>query len=316
MEYSIYSTSTNSTDAVIPLKAINILPFKKESLISWTEETDLCNFLYELYEGTGYGDISDNYFIESIETFGQWSIIFYEAAQEAGPSPASVNQEIFIPDFSEDIAFGYLAKNMSAWNNIVSNILSEGSFFSIYHILETRTDLNSSIHLAAHLYYKQAFQVLRSFIESIILPMYFCERPEKYKLWKNNNYSTPSLRGQKGILTKLVRFGVIDQDLSEKISTLYETLNQYIHGSEDCMNNKGLDTGNWAGFVFQYEEFNKWVNMFSTSIELGILILRQHHLQWERLKDKNENFCHICHSNDLIEKETENNLIEFTCKRS
>ena len=50
---------------------------------------------------------------------------------------------------------------------------AESAFFSLAHILETFSDLECSILLASRLYYKQAIQVLRSYLETSVLQLYF-----------------------------------------------------------------------------------------------------------------------------------------------
>ena len=316
MKLEIHSQTTSKADEILPEAAILILPFSEEPLAGWDQDTDLISFLFELYEGTGYGDVAFNYFDETVTQFEAWARIFFEAASEAYPSPASINKEITIPDFLNNSSFGLLAKYSSAWDNTIGNILSEGSYFSLSHILETRTDLSSSIHLAAHLYYRQAYQVLRGFLESVILPLHFCSNPDDYKKWKQDCYHSPPLRGKKGLLKLLVLDGVIDNPLAEKVSALYEKLNGYIHGSENSMNNKGLNTGNWAGFVFQESEFNQWVNVYSAGVEIAIKVLRLHHQQLERFKFIDENSCSVCHDTDFIEiaESSECELAKYKCK--
>lgn len=313
MKIEKQTETTKFTDAIFPNTAISLLPLKKEALTEWSEETDLVVFLYELYEGTGYGSISYNYFNNTVTQFHMWAQIFLESASEASPSPASVNKDIRIPNFLNDPSFGLLAKSYSVWENTISNILSEGSFFSLSHILETRTDLSSSIHLAAHLYYRQAYQVLRGFIESVVLPMHFCEHPEKYLDWKNNAYRVPSLRGDKGILQKLSKAKIIDEELQEQTSKLYDLLNDYIHGAENSMNNKGIATGTWAGFVFQMDEYERWVGVYSNCVVACMKLLRLHHIQWEKKQPTAGNICNVCHSSELSENTTVNGLTEMKC---
>lgn len=217
-----------------------------------------------------------------------------------------------------DSAFGRVAKCMSAWENSVSNILSEGSYFSLAHILESRTDLSSSIHLAAHLYYRQAFQVLRGFIESIILPVHFCDNPEAYSNWKSNSYRAPSLRGKNGLLEKMKKALVLPSELADETSDIYGMLNGYIHGSEEHLNNKGISTGQWSGFIYQQPIFELWASMFSNIVELGIKILRIHHEQWEKTKSTYGLFCNVCHGVDLEYfefKYAEEKLTKYECKQ-
>lgn len=305
------------TNSIIPIKAIEILPFAEEAISEWTENTDLNKFLFELYNGTGYGSVAIGYFVEAKHEFQGWALLFEERAKSAIPSPGSINQDISIPDFMKNKKFGLLSKSMSAWDNLISNILAEASYFSLPHILETRTDLTSSIHLSAHLFYRQAFQVLRNFIESLILPMHFCDNTNDYQKWKNNDYRTPSLRGNNGLLDKLFKKNIITEEIKNNISDLYKDLNGYIHGSEDMMHNKGTDSGEWAGFVFQENEYNKWITTFSSCIEIGIQVLRQHHIQWETIKERDNlhHICTVCHSDkiEIINTDSLHNITTLKC---
>lgn len=315
MKLEAYSEVSCATNSVLPEAAISLLPLKKEAISDWNENTDLISFLYELYEGTGYGDVSISYVNETLSQFEIWAEIFFDAASEAYPSPASIIEELDIPDFILDLDFGLLAKSSSVWNNTVANILAEGSYFSLPHLLETRTDLSSSIHLAAHLYYRQAYQVLRGFIESVVLPIYFCEYPKKYDDWKNNDYHAPPLRGDKGILKLLTNRNLIDESLATDVYDLYGLLNGYIHGSEQNMNNKGVTSGDWAGFVFQNSEFKKWVSIYSRCVFSGVKLLRKHHLQWEKIKSSDIEMCNICHGSSFTVNKVNKDINERKCDK-
>ncbi|HIF6105500.1 hypothetical protein ACEV8Q_21780 [Vibrio parahaemolyticus] len=303
------------TEEIFPLSALEILPFYPEPLESWNYENELADFLYKLYEGTGFGEVSENYFADSHAKFVAWAEVFYESAVEACPAPASSLHQVDVPNFMEEPLFGLLAKNYSAWENVVGNIMSEGSFYSLPHLLETRTDLSSSIHLAAHLYYRQAYQVLRGFLESVVIPMYFCDHPEKYLAWKANDYHTPPLRGKDGILNKLKKRGRIDSKLKDEIYELYGLLNNYIHGSESSLNNSGICSGQWAGFVSQLEEYRSWVELFSKCVTVSLSLLWQHHKQWETTRSLIGEICNICHSSDLDSDETDSDLIKLSCNQ-
>lgn len=317
MDIATTFETTSETDAVLPKAAMNRLPLSQEALSAWSNETDLKKFLFDLYDGTGYGDYSDYCFENAKKIFNMWSIIFHEAASEALPSPGSKDKDIKIPDFKLDPLFGRAAKCMSVWENSINNILSEGSHFSISHILESKTDLTSSIHLAAHLYYRQAFQVLRGFIESVILPVHFCGNPEAYTNWKSNSYRVPSFRGKGGLLEQMKKLGVLPNDIADETSHIYGVLNGYIHGSEEHLNNTGINIGQWSGFVYQQSMFELWASTFSNIVELGIRILRIHHEQWEAAKSTYGLFCNVCHGIDFEEEaeSSADDLIKYKCNQ-
>lgn len=86
--------STSETDAILPQPAIALLPLSPEALVAWNDETDLRIFLFTLYEGTGYGSVSGDYFENTKYEFDIWATIFHEVASGSAPSPASINQNI------------------------------------------------------------------------------------------------------------------------------------------------------------------------------------------------------------------------------
>lgn len=314
MQYQFESHS--DTDLVIPIEALNELPFKEEGINNITSRSDIARYLFKLYDATGYGAVAENYLAEALELFESWACIFQKSASEAIPAPGAAMQNIQIPIFMENPTLGQVLKSLTAWQNTIGNILSEGTHFSLAHILESELDLKSSIHLAAHLYYRQSLQVLRGFLESVVLPVYFCGNPSDYKKWKNNDYITLSLRGKSGLLHKLTQNGILPQELSSQTATLYGALNKYIHGSESALNNVGLYSGMWQGFVFKTNEYSFWGSTFSKCIEVGLKILRIHHKQWEHSKKNLGIFCNICHSPDLVATELETEPIQkqYTCK--
>ncbi len=306
----------SDSEAMLPTKAINRLPLKPEALSEWSEATDLSKFLQGLYEGTGYGDLARYYLDEGKEKFLNYAEIFRDAATEARPAPASVSTSIHIPDFAKDPHFGSVAKHMTAWESVIGNILSESGQFSISHILETETDLSSSIHLAGHLYYRQAFQVLRGFVESFVLPIHFCTNANDLRKWKENNLHTPALRGEKGLLKKMVTAGTLPAALADAISSVYGVLNGYIHGSENAFNNGGIHSGKWSGFVYQKTKFERWADIFSEVVRLGISALKINLDMWDAVRVKLGIFCSVCHSQNLeknSEMVAETSVVKYSC---
>ncbi|SDD40399.1 hypothetical protein [Paraburkholderia lycopersici] len=312
----IFKQNANS-EAMLPTKAVSRLPLNPEALSEWTESTDLSQFLHDLYEGTGYGDVVSYRLEEGKEKFSAYAEIFHQAALEARPAPASVSKNIHIPNFAKDSHFGSVAKHMIAWENVIGNILSENGQFSISHILETETDLSSSIHLAAHLYYRQAFQVLRGFIESFVLPVHFCTNIDDLRKWKANSFHIPALRGKSGLLAKMVTSGTLPAALADSVSSVYGVLNGYIHGAEDAFNNGGIHSGNWSGFVYQQTKFERWTDIFSEVVRLGINVLKINLDMWDVARATLGVLCNVCHSQNLEQNSeiiAETNVIKYSCR--
>lgn len=171
-------------------RALRYLPFYAEPLLQWNIETDLLGFLYEICDQPGVIVMSDgtrediNYrfygrylYEEGKEESRYWAHRCTRSTKENAPAPGASRREIHVPDFYENPTFGEVAKYMIAWEGTVHATLSSGLFFSIAHILESLNDLACSRNLALQLYYKQASQILRNFLEDLVLPVHFAQKP-------------------------------------------------------------------------------------------------------------------------------------------
>lgn len=301
---------------IIPKTVFNYLPFSAEPLSQWNDKTDLLLFLSALFDKPGliisangistpvnYQNYSLNIYERGQKSFQIWVKRFLIAAQETNPAPGAVSQTIKIPRFSEENSFGRVAKYIIAWDGVITEILSESEFFSIGHILESETDLICSLHLAANLYYKQALQVLRSFLEDLVLPIYLCDNYDKFIVWKLNDYRVPTLRGRNGILKDLVNRQILTGEIADKISDLYRALSSCIHGTENRLIHKGIYTGRWMGQTFKYDEFCEWTNYLSHSVDLGIHLLRTNISQWQNIRNSCKVLCYICHNDKDFDTE-------------
>lgn len=177
------------------------LPFAAEPLLSWQEGTDIHCFLLDLAstEGTillpdghketaSYKDYGHIVFQQGKRNYRNWAYRFTQSAEGSVKAYKSYADSVALPDFYEDSSFGTTAKYLVAWDAIVGEALSSTAFFSIAHILESVDDLECSRKLASELYYKHASQVLRSFLEDLVLPVYFADNPSAYSKWRRNNY--------------------------------------------------------------------------------------------------------------------------------
>lgn len=303
---------------IIPETLLNKrLPFCLESLSQWGEDTDLLQFLYELHDQPGVivteegKEQSFNYrsYGKYIYNRGQeysQSLVqhFTVAAQQVNPAPGAATQTITVPNFLDDPLFGKTAKYLIAWDSVISKVMSESAFFSITHVLESRTELDSSIYLASNFYYKQSLQVLRSFLEELILPIHFCDKPDNFSDWKLNNYRTPPLRDfikcgkveREGLLNELVRKKRLPQKIADKVSDLYGDLNGCIHGSEKWLIHKGFSTGKWMGHVFKYDDFCMWCKYVCGVVDVGMNLLKINVNQWINLKKTSQLLCIYCHN--------------------
>ena len=185
-------------------------------------------------------------------------------------------------------------------------VLSEGAFFSIAHVLESESELDCSVLLASRLYYKQALQVLRNFLEGVVVEIFFCGNPTAFASWKADAFRIPSFRGKNGMLDELLARGVLPPDLVNTGSDLYGDLNGSIHGAESRLIHAGAFTKNWTGLLFKYQSFAMWTGYFARCIDFAIRVLKINIDRWQKISSSVVSGiqCNVCHkSNDFdIEK--------------
>ena len=288
------------------------MPFSAEPLQLWSEDTDLRHFLLELssIEGTlltadghretiNYVDYGDYLYQQGGRDFRAWAYRFLEEAERS----AARAGEMTIPDFYLHHSFGTLAKHAVAYEGIVHTAMSSGAFFSIAHISESLDDLRCSVMLASKLYYKHAQQVLRSFLEDLVLPVYFATNPKAYASWRENDYRTPPLRGRKGILKSLLSEQVLDEELAGEVSEFYDSLNSYVHGSEQRLVNKGYYTRERVGRAFNEDDYTEWCTYVVTAVLFAVPLLQINLAQWEAFSTRHEVVCPICHNDRMFTAE-------------
>jgi hypothetical protein len=210
-----------------------------------------------------------------------------------------------VPDLENDKNLGMAVKYHIAWGGTIDEVLSESAFFSIAHILESNAELDCSILLSSNLYYKQALQILRNYIENMVLQLHFSDENDDFLLWKAGKYRVPFLRGKKGLLSLLKEKGLIPSDLVHVADKLYEELNGSIHGAESRLIHRGIFTGDWTGLLFKYDRFKEWCDFFARSVNFGIHLLSLHIKHWAKVRPKNYISCDVCHNEDFEIKKSE-----------
>jgi len=293
---------------IIPEHALRHIPFSREAFSQWNERVDLLSFLSALHDKRGiiidalgverpvsyefYGQVVYDRGVENVRT---WIRKFFDAARAVRAPPASVTPTPEIPDFSDDPYFGEAAKYLIAWDGVEGEALSESAFFSISHLLESTSDIECSLLLCEQLYYKQALQILRNFIEDLVLPIYFCDRPGEFAAWRTDAYYVPNMRGKYGMLTKLVERRILSEELANEASTLYGDLNWSVHGRESRMIHRGIHSGRYVGPIFKYGDFREWCEYVCRCVTLGIRLLRVNLIQWGNVSNGRV-MCNICHN--------------------
>ena len=317
---------------LIPKFLDDYLPFSSVAFNSWNDNTDLLHFLYALFDKpaelitpngehikTNYRSYGKFVYEQGQKKIKTWIEKFDTIAKESEPAPAAAVQKIEIPQFITDPKFGKTAKYIIAFDGVISEILQEGEFYSISHILESEADLECSILLAANLYYKHSLQVLRSMLENLILPIHFSNNEADFRAWRVNNYKTPRFRGRDGILKNLVSRNLLTKELAKTISDLYGDLSKSIHGSERFLVHKGLHTGIWMGQIFTISDFYQWCDILSNILDIAIRLLRIHVIQWKQVYSNRGILCEIClNDNDFdIESEEFGNeqYVTYQCRQ-
>jgi hypothetical protein len=296
---------------IIPANCLKLLDFFREPVLGWTDTCDLQAFLYDLYDTPATAiDRDGNVTVSTYRSHGRTlyergkqqfkdkAKEFTRVATEHKSCPAD-GVEIRIeriPDFTTNPDFGLMAKYAIAWSAANEAVLSESAFFSLSHTLESEDEIDCSILLASHLYYKQALQVLRSFIEISILQLFFVTNTKEFSDWQKGQFRTPPLRGRKGLLAKMASAGLLAKALADAADRAYETLNASIHGAEAKLINAGLFSGQWAGLQYKSDQFQDWTSHFSRCAHLGIRILETTVNVWLSTPKPSGIVCDTCHS--------------------
>ena len=221
--------------SLIPAACLDALPLSPESISRWSTDGDLLVFLRNLHDWTteaangsgqrfpvNYRSYGDTQYEQGKSSFREIASEFQRQAENHRDTAIPYGPiRIYEPiDCLEDTTFGLLAKHAIAWDAVVEALLSDDGFFSLPIILEARTELDCSVLLAKHLYYKQALQVLRGLLELNVLHVHFAGDERDYAAWQVGNYRVPNLRGdqpeRQGLLRRLLQKGAIAQDVKDE----------------------------------------------------------------------------------------------------
>jgi len=286
---------------VIPVTALGRLPLPALPVAGWLENDELHEFLRDLY-GT-YADYADHLFTlgrtEAERAASKWTAF----ARAAAPAPAAEGHTDMPPEFIHDSGFGLAWRHLVAWQALMGAVLSESAFFSIGHTLETQADLEASFRLVAHLYYKHALQVLRGFVEDLVLPLWFAAKPQDFASWSSGErYHVPPMKTREGskrkpgMLDSLAHDGYIPKELAARTASLYGDLNGAIHTQERRLIHRGVDRSEYRGEVFKRDDFEEWCLRISEGVTVGARLLSTQEHLWQGLREQHPIICDICHN--------------------
>jgi hypothetical protein len=299
--------------SLISTVCLSALPLSPEPINVWSPGGDLFSFLGDLFDldaeiigeagrrsAVNYRSYGETLYEQGRSSFLDSASGFRRLAEKSQDTPIPYGPiRIEEPiDFMRDASFGFMAKHAIAWDAVVSALLSEDGFFSLPHILEARTELDCSVLLAEHLYYKQALQVLRGLLELNVLHVHFAVDEAAYAEWQKGDYRIPNLRGDRpgreGLLCRLFASGVIGQDLRDDADKLYEELNGAIHSTEASMVNAGLRSQQWAGVQFKDDQFRSWCQYVGRVVTVCTKLLAAMLQQMERPRREDGIACSTC----------------------
>lgn len=290
------------SSGVFSKDSLQFLPFSEEPFSAWTKRNDLFRYLYSLcnkesvmVDGKGmvrpvnYASHADYLYETNIKRVAKEIVDFSKCLMARAESPNT-----HTVDLQNHACFGLMGKHIVAWDATLDAILSEGAFFSLAHVLESEHDLESSILLAKGFFYKQALQVLRNYIEDIVLQLYFCDERTDFSKWQSGSFRIPRLRGKGGMLETLLARSRITREMYQIGSELYNDLNGAVHGAEKRLIHQGLFEGKHTGHTFNMEKLEEWCRYFSRCVDLGIRALQAHVEHWESVQSQDAIECPVC----------------------
>ena len=194
----------------LPQTAIDLLPLSAEPMSQWKKDADIRLFTEALYPPPFYPPSSRELNVDFEKEMREQARAFTKNLMEAQ------NTSTYI-DFYQDHRFGQVAKYTLAMKCCILSLLEDAGFYSLAHVLEAESDLECSLLLASHFYYKQATLMLRNVLEEIFLPIHFCDSVPDFDAWKANSYRTPNLRGKEGLIRKLLKKNIIHEPLATRV---------------------------------------------------------------------------------------------------
>ncbi len=152
--------------------------------------------------------------------------------------------------------------------------------------------------------------MLRNILEEIFLPIHFCDTVLDFDAWKANNYRTPKLRGNYGLIKRLLKKNIIPEPLATRVADLYGNLSAYVHGSQSTLIHQNIHLGEMYHVEFHSDMFSVWCELFCECAEVCIRLLKINYDQWnvirsfkfETLAKVGKTLCHTCHNEDAFDR--------------
>ena len=287
----------------LPQIAFDILPFSAEPMSQWKEDADIRAFAEALYSPDNYDSSYGREMCQEEEK------LLREFARSFTKNLMEARHPSTYLDFYQDALFGQVAKYAIAMKCCIHRLLEDAGFYSLAHILESDSDLECSLLLAANFYYKQATLMLRNILEAVFLPICFCANISDFDAWKANSFRTPKLRGKDGLIKQLVNQKIIQAPFDKRVADLYGNLSAYVHGSENTLIHQNIHLGQALRVEFNPARFTEWCNSFCECAEVCVHLLKINYYQWNSIRSSKfemlakigRTLCHTCHNEDAFD---------------
>src|SRR2546423_1705604 len=120
-------------------------------MFQWEKDADIRAFVNALFPSPFYPSFGPERFAEEEKDMREYARSFTKNLMEAR------NVSTYL-DFYQDARFGRVAKYAIALKCCIYSLLEDAGFYSLAHVLESESDMESSLLLASNFYYKQATQ--------------------------------------------------------------------------------------------------------------------------------------------------------------
>jgi hypothetical protein len=268
-------------DAILELPG-SYLPFSAEPIRQWSVSTDIVRFIagtigIEPRDPVARGVTASQ--LRSGRRIAQRTARDFEksAREDARRRHRSDFPAL---DLTADPAFGLAAKYQLAWGQLACRAIAQRRAFSTAHLMESMAEISCSRHLAQGFYYKQALQILRNFLEEMVLSIYFQVHPDKFAEWRSPTASSkmPPVRGT--MLPSLSAHSHIPAALSQQVGAIYEKLNGYTHGHEARLLHRFHALG--PSESFDILALHDWCDAVTETLLAGIGLLQANVIAWGR----------------------------------
>jgi hypothetical protein len=309
-------------DSIFPA-ALTRIPFASESVRSWNHESDIALFIKDICDvplkglypdGSWRTGNSSKRAAESFAEGKEASLTYHENFVKSQTDSNAVAHRLSNKSAS---AVGLALKYLLAWRTLTDTLLSQSAFNSLPHILEADTDLECSLDLAISHYYKQAAQVLRSFLEEQVIDLLLAHNAKAFEDWKHGSFRVPSLRGKNGLLKLLESDRIIVSPLRARVDLAYDQLNSYVHGAETTLIHSGVFKGKHRGRVLDSKKLDIWSKQVTEVVEIGLWLMKEKTHIWSNNLQSQFTMCGICRENTLQEAGgfsfAGTNFLKFRC---